>query len=716
MTKDKNNQYGVMNLLLISRIVIVLFALVFALVLWKQNSSRLADSVEKLSFKNENVDLLETGISTLYKAENNFRFYTITYDKNYFNAYSSDLNKVVGIIDSLQYTLNSDQYTRVLGASITRKTEISNSVIRLKLITDSLLNVAGHWNNYLPSRVEVPEFDVSRIRSFLKTSTIDSIIPDTAKKEKQSFFKKVKNLFKEENQSEVAKVTIKRSQVTTDSSVSEQSKKAPETALLKDIHSYYSKQIQKFADGRNRLNKQEMELAGVNSRLIKEITDLLSSLKMAEIQRTDKIKEEAKKVHEKSNRAISMLALVSMAIASLFLFLVISLMRKIKRNNQLLESERQKALNSSRQKNQYLSSMSHELRAPLNNITGFLQEYNKAAVADQPKYLEAIGTSANIMLSTVNQILDYSKLKSGKMPMLDRNFRPAEVLEKTVNTLLIKAKHKKLMLNLIIRPKEDIVVHGDDISLQHIVINLVDNAIKYTHQGEVSVDMDIKPEGQGYRMFLQVKDTGIGIPADKLKDVFNEFERLEEDGDRRWETGTGLGLAITKQMVGLQKGRIYIKESSPSGTTFVIEIPYQRKLAKEAPAETNGNSAIPNGRKYNVLLVDDDPFSTLLLKSIFKRNNLTLFTADNGLEAINLCDNKDIHLVLTDINMPVMNGIDMAKRLRADKRFSELPIIATTASALESDMSEILDSGINEVVSKPFLEKDLIDKLRKYLN
>lgn len=713
--KNKDSSYWMVRLLLVSRIIIVLFALAFALLLWRQNSNKLTESVEKLTKKNINIEMLERGITNLYNAENNFRFYSATYDRSFFDAYSGNLITVSKIIDTLQFTLENEEYTKNIGNSIAQKADISNLVIRLKRLTDSLLTVAGQWDTSSFAKVEVPKFDIKKIQNLSRKASIDSLIPDTSKLEKKGFFKKVKELFKDGTEVQNKKIVVKHSEETTDTTINTSITASPEYALLQDIHKYYATKISSYSDGRNRLNAQERALAEINTKLISEISSILKSVKDSEFKRTEAVKKEAEESTKTSSRIISTLAIISVLLATIFLFLVIFYLRKIKEANLKMNSERKKAIDLARQKTRFLSAMSHELRAPLNNITGFSEQFQNATEAEKPVFMEAITTSANIMLSTVNQILDYSKLESGKAIVNNLNFSPYQIIEKASSTLLLKARNKKLMLNLHLPTKDEIIVYGDDVKLQKIVINLIDNAIKYTNFGEINVTAILEPKNDTYRLFLEVSDTGIGIPEDKQDAIFNEFERIEEDGERRWETGTGLGLAITKRTIELLHGKINIKKSTKNGTIFTIEIPYEKpQLMKTTDIQCITTPTLSVSNKC-ILLVDDDPFSTLLIGVICKRNGIIIHTAENGKIALEMIKQNDFNLVLTDINMPVMSGIEMTRELRKIEKFATLPIIATTANVMADDVKYILSSGANDVIFKPYTEKDIIATINAHV-
>jgi two-component system, sensor histidine kinase len=711
--KTKGSVLWMVRLLLFSRIVIVLLALGFALIIWQKNTRSLVQSVEKLSTENPNVDMLERGITLLYQAENNFRFYSATYDRTYFDDYTHDLYSVSNIIDSLQSSLNNSENIDNIGLSLTKKADISNVVIRLKMLTDSLLSVAGQWDTSATHKPQLPVFDIRKIQNLQKKSSVDSIF-DTGTVKKKGFFKKVKSLFADDSTPKKKGITVKRSEVTNDTTIETNIKSTPEYALLQDIHSYYSDKINSYTDGRSRLNQNEKALATINANLINEIVNILRQVKQSEMERTKVIKEDASKTGEKSARSISAIAALSVLIAAIFFFLIIYYLGKIKESAAKLEKEKQNAENLALQKSQFLSGMSHEIRAPLNNILGFTEQLKKSHDENHDKFMEGISSSAEMMLSTVNQILDFSKLEAGKMQFNSGTFSPYKAIEAAAGTMVLRAREKKLMLNLHLPLKEDILVSGDEFRLKQVIVNLLDNAIKYTEKGEINVTAKIKPDGEGFKAVIEVEDTGIGVPPDKVEAIFNEFERLEENENRRWKTGTGLGLPIAKRVIEQQHGKIYIKSTSDKGTIFAIELLYSKPT--KAMNQSSGNvsgSEIPSGK--TILLADDDSLSILLISSICKKYDIKIISASNGQVAYEMAMKQKVDLILTDINMPVLSGPDFVRKLRATPEISAIPVVAITANVLNEDIKCIDSAGFSGIIFKPFRENDLIKKISFFL-
>jgi CheY-like chemotaxis protein len=358
--------------------------------------------------------------------------------------------------------------------------------------------------------------------------------------------------------------------------------------------------------------------------------------------------------------------------------------------------------------------MSHEIRAPLNNILGFSEQLKTSPGEHPEKYLDGIITSAELMLSTVNQILDLSKLEAGKMTYNRDIFSPYKAIEKAGGIMVLRAREKKLMLNLHLPTKEDILVEGDSFHLTQVMINLIDNAIKYTDKGEVNVSAHVKPEASGYKAYIEVADTGMGIPSDKVDEIFNEFERLDENDKRRWKPGTGLGLPIAQKVIEQQGGRIYVKTTSSKGTVFAIELPYStpdHKMA--APPVTYAQPKLLSGK--TLLLADDDNLSILLIMAMFKNHDITIISAKNGQEALEIVLNSKIDLILTDINMPILSGADFIRQLRAKPTVANIPVIAVTANVMANDVKKIEKDGFNSIIFKPFKQNELIEKVSSFL-
>ena len=426
----------------------------------------------------------------------------------------------------------------------------------------------------------------------------------------------------------------------------------------------------------------------------------------------------------------------------------------LKKTQQLIRAK-EVAERSARLKEQFLANMSHEIRTPMNVVIGMTHLLENTELTNkQTEYLSALKLSSQTLMKLINNVLDFSKIESGKLKLEQTPFNILELLNEIVHTYKFKAKEKRINLFKQIDAFIPDIVVGDVVKLQMILNNLVSNAIKYTEKGEILLRVDLIDEKEEYiNIGFSVKDTGIGIPQNKLNTVFEVFEQASEETTRLFG-GTGLGLAIAKRLVGLFGGEITVKSEVGSGSVFRFNIPFQKydKNSKEnvvkykintleipddaeailqseddisvfIPEEvTNADASNWNEEKYGnvrILLVEDHTLNQLVATDLLKKwsPNLELEIADNGQIAIDILENKTFDIILMDISMPVMDGYETTKHIRNNMReeVKSLPIIAMTAHAFNKNAQMCFDAGMNEFVSKPISPSVMYSKLNKLL-
>jgi len=710
--KTEGSVFWMVRLLLFSRIAIVLIALGFALVLWQKHTHNLVQSVEKLSDENPNIDLLERGITTLYQAENNFRFYSATFDRAYFNAYSENIYTVSLIIDTLQISLNNTSIIKI-GTSLNQKENQSTVVLHLKKLTDSLLTVAGKWDTNSIRKPQVPLFDIRKIQNFQNRSSIDSIF-DTASVKKLGFFKKVKSLFKDESTSQKRGISVKRTEESKDTIIETNIRNTPEYALLKDIHSFYLTKIDAYADGRNRLNSNEKALAAINTQLIDEIVQILRQVKQAELISTNTIRDEALVTGERSVKTISAIAAISALIAALLFFTIIYYLGKIKKSDSKLENEKRKAENLAWQKAHFLSGMNYDIREPLTSIIGFAEQLKNSPGENSDKYIAAISSAATQIELSANQLFDFSKLEKGIMIFNQDTFSPYKAIQAAGATMIQKARDKKLMLNLHLPTKEDVLVSGDEFRLKQIVTSLIDYAIDNTEKGEINVTATVKSLDKGYTANIEIADTGTRFPAGNPESIFSIFEPTREQWSLSLNPGTSLSLPITKKIIDNLGGTISIKESIHKGTIFDIQLHYTKPIKKMTSSNISASN-IKTLTGKTILLVDDDALCLLLFSTICKKYGIIVLSASNGTVALDIAGKNTIDLILTDIYMPVLSGPELLQKLRAIPGLAKTPVIAVTGNVMIGETERLTEAGFNEILYKPFREKDFIEKISLFL-
>jgi signal transduction histidine kinase/DNA-binding response OmpR family regulator len=451
------------------------------------------------------------------------------------------------------------------------------------------------------------------------------------------------------------------------------------------------------------------------------------ALDKAEQEKRDAVEAQqilaAKKQRDFTMVSLGMLFLIMLGIINRF-----RVLRKVKKTLEQKNSEiaaqkenadlmRVRAENSEKFKQQFLANMSHEIRTPMNAVSGMTELLlDKKPRTDQVGYLQAISKSSDILLHIINDILDLSKIEAGKMELETIDFSLSETLKQVNDTLLHKADDKGLQLVCHIDKNITDVLVGDPYRLNQILINLGGNAIKFTEKGGVEIEVKKVKEEQGnISLQFRVSDTGIGIPEDKVKTLFESFTQVHNSDTRKYG-GTGLGLSISKQLVELQGGCIVVESVPGSGTTFSFVISYPvgsaEHLKQRTSQEKRADGSMLNGLR--ILVADDNEYNRMVVNdTLMLKADVRIEMAVNGEEAVKMMQQNDYDVILMDVQMPVMNGIDATKYIReklpAPK--NKIPIIALTASILRNDIDRCLLSGMDSYVPKPFKAWQLISAL-----
>ncbi len=382
------------------------------------------------------------------------------------------------------------------------------------------------------------------------------------------------------------------------------------------------------------------------------------------------------------------------------------------------QNESQKAIAA---RTEFFSAMSHEIRTPMNAIMGMVDLLLKRNPReDQLKLMQALNFSSKNLLTLINDVLDFSKIEAGKIEVEEINFNLMELVDNIYMGLKPKALSKNLSLGLLYDEKVPKVVRGDSIKISQILNNLIGNAVKFTEKGNVSIYLTLAEKSEDdYRIKMKIKDTGIGIPEDKLSDIFNPFKQASASTTRKFG-GTGLGLTIVKNLVELLNGQIKVKSADGKGSVFSVEIPFKKPDSQDLELVVP-DTAIQNMNwklDLNILYVDDVITNQFLIEEILKGWGIEVELASNGKEALEKIKTKKYDLVLMDIQMPGMDGYTATDMIRQmdDEYFKKVPIVALTANTSKSTRSKLSKVGMQDYILKPVNIEDLRAKLIKNSN
>ncbi|MFT3824262.1 MAG: ATP-binding protein [Chitinophagaceae bacterium] len=389
------------------------------------------------------------------------------------------------------------------------------------------------------------------------------------------------------------------------------------------------------------------------------------------------------------------------------------------KNEQALKEARRIAEDSVRVKEQFLANMSHEIRTPINSVIGFTNLLQKTSLSDdQSQFVTLIQSASENLLTIINDILDISKIEAG-MLRVEKNPFSLRGLCSSIETMFYhKAREKKLSFSISVQDDIPDTLQGDAVRLTQILVNLISNAIKFTHHGGITVNITSAQQNTTHvRLRIAIKDSGIGIPKDKVVTIFERFEQGETDTTRKYG-GTGLGLSIVKNLVQLQGGTITVQSEYEKGTEFLLELQYELLPMNEA-AHTDAQAGDPDNNisSFNgvkILVAEDNQMNQLLVKYIFRNWQLHFELAENGKEVIDWLQREQFDLLLLDIQMPIMDGYVTAQTIR-NELHADIPIIAMTAHALAGEREKCLSYGMNDYISKPLHENELFKLLKKYL-
>ena len=390
---------------------------------------------------------------------------------------------------------------------------------------------------------------------------------------------------------------------------------------------------------------------------------------------------------------------------------------------QIIERKKaeQAAFAASTAKTQFLANMSHELRTPLNSILGFAQVLIRESSLsnDQLEYLRIINRSGEHLLELINDILDLSKIEAGIIGLYETSFDLYRLTDNLEEMFQLQAEKKQLLLNFILDSDVPQYIKTDEKKLRASLINLLGNAIKFTHNGSVTLRVSKETlSSDKPTLSFEIQDTGLGIAPAEIANLFEAF--VQTEAGQKAAEGTGLGLTITRQFIEIMGGQITVNSTVGKGTTFKFSLPVQEANLNEITTQIQRRviGIEPTSNTYRILIVDDSKENRLLLLKLLQPIGFEVKEAENGLQAISIWETWQPHLIWMDTRMPVMNGTQATKEIRNKEKQTtySTTIIALTASTFEENSPKLLEAGCNDFIRKPFIEDIIFEKIAQYLD
>lgn len=483
-------------------------------------------------------------------------------------------------------------------------------------------------------------------------------------------------------------------------------------SLIRAVRNVLSELERENRQFREVINKKENELLVNDMVLNEQLRNLLRVIESEERSSSLARVEESNIMLEEISRTIITLGVASVLIILIFLLLIVKDISRSQRYRSQLEDAKAFTEALMHRREQFIATITHDLRSPLNTVIGYSELMEKAGLTKkQEHYLSHLKKSSEYILHLVNDLLDLSKLEAGKMLIENLPFNPKNLLEDTFYNTIPDNDRKGLKLSLDISPETDCNVLSDPFRIKQILSNLITNAYKFTDQGEIiaSLSMNKKIE-DSYILVFSIKDSGIGISKTKQEEIFEEFSQEHGEIEKKYG-GTGLGLAIAKRITTLLDGKIELISEPGRGSEFIVRIPVKKiKGDLPEPEILEVKKIQENLVGKNILIVDDESSQLALSKELIKSTGMKCQTASNGEEALEKLKIHDFHLVLTDIQMPKMDGFAFIKALKAQPEISNIPVIAISGRTNVS-AEKYKEAGFAGNILKPYKPADLLLKI-----
>lgn len=472
----------------------------------------------------------------------------------------------------------------------------------------------------------------------------------------------------------------------------------------------------------NEVIQKENELLNNDLILNQQLQSLLSELELKERENSV---ERAEVFQSMLNKTSNIVILGGCIILLIILYFIINIIGDITRSQRYrvqLEEAKEFAESLLASREQFMAAITHDLRSPLTTVMGYTDLIQKTNLDEKQKhYLTQIKKSSEFILRLVNDLLDLSKLEAGKMLIENLSFNPKTLIKDTVNNIIPAEKKKDVEIVIKVSEETNVQIQSDPFRIKQILANLISNAWKFTEEGSILIAAELKENSSKKHMLeIRVKDSGIGISKEMQASIFEEFSQENSSIEKRFG-GSGLGLAITKRLTELLEGQIKVESEPGKGSEFIIEIPVvklsetREEPEREEKTEVNINeqSLITSGLK--ALIVDDEPGQLSLTVEVAKSMGFKIETAENGKQAIEKLKIDNFDIVLTDIQMPILDGFQLIRNIRGSEANKDLPVIALSGRT-DIEKNVYTEAGFDNKLLKPYRPNDLKRHIAQLLN
>ena len=661
--------------------------------------ANLASNVDQNQSKPQQTLLL------LQKAEEDFQESLLNPDSVKSNGYKSKLKLAFRNIDTL-LTNNADLSTLTKKQSgeinplYSKKLQLSQKLLVLKHSFDSLLTVYAQFTEEAEDKPTV-NIKVKNTKSNVQTDT--DTIRNILTPKKKGLFGRLKDAIANKNRTEKDVIVINHNKNINTANLTAQ-------RALDSRSADFAKQLQRLQQRNVTMLNMQRQLIMLNSSISGELERIINDLREINYKVADQLKTMAFKNYQETSTLFNKFYLIALFLVVLFAILLIIFIFRLNKSEVSLIKENERSITMAQQKMDLLLHMSHEIRNPLTAIKGFLSIFSKTPLTDRQKeMLDSIRSSSDMLLLTLNDTLDAAKMENSEFKISNDPFNPDFNLHEIIESMSYSAAKKKLTINYNFEGDKKAMVLGDSFRLKQILINLLSNAIKYTSEGNIVVNASLEENGL---LKVDVSDTGMGISADQQTNLFSKYYQTTSS---KGQIGTGLGLFICKQLIELQNGKITVKSKPGIGTTFSFHIPYAKNL-QEVSNNLSTENMLALLKDVSILAVDDNELNLMLLKAMTRKWNVDFHQVLTAEEALKIVQEGKIKLVLTDIQLPGMNGYELLEAIRGLKNsVSQIPVIAVSGVSGLSVESEVGHNKFSGFVSKPFVERDLAAEILKAL-